>query len=56
MRVADRVSEGGRLSDGYTPRNEGTIISVHSICAVSINIKSRLKQCAFDLRGHCCHI
>ena len=46
--VLGRVIEGGRMSDGYTPRNEGTSFSVQSICAVSI-IKSLLKQCTADL-------
>ena len=56
IRVADRVTEGdGRMSDGHTPRNEGTSFSVHSICVVSI-IKSQLKDCAVDLCGHYCNI
>ena len=56
IRVADRVTGGGsRMSDGYTPRNEGPFFSVQSIKAVSI-IKSQRKQCADDLSGHSCHI
>jgi hypothetical protein len=55
IRVADRVTGyGGRMSDGYMPRNEVMSFSVQSICAVSI-IKSRQKQCADDLSGHSCH-
>ena len=46
--VAGRVIEGGRMSDGYTPRNEGTSFSVQNICVVSI-IKSLWKQCAAEL-------
>jgi len=55
IRVVGRVIEGGRMSDGYTPRNEGTSFSVQSICAVSI-IKSLWKQCAADLYAHSYHI
>ena len=33
IRFTERVIEGGRMSDGYTPRNEGTSFSVQSICA-----------------------
>ena len=43
------------MSDGYTPRNEGTSFSVQSICAVSI-IKILQKQCAVDLYAHSYHI
>ena len=39
IRVAERVIEGSRMSDGYTPRNEGTSCSVQGICAVPV-IKS----------------
>ena len=48
IRVANPVIEGGRMSDGYTLRNEGTSFSVQCIYAVSI-MKSRGKQCAVDL-------
>ena len=48
IRVAERVVERSRMSDGYTPRNEFPSFSVLSICAVSI-IKSLRKQCAVDL-------
>ena len=55
IRVAERVIEGGRMSDGYTPRNEGRSFSVQSICAVPI-IKNLRKQCAVDLYTHSYHI
>ena len=55
IRVAERVIEGGRMSDGYTPRNEGTSFNVQSICAVSI-IKILRKECAADLYSHTYHI
>ena len=42
------------MSDGYTPRKEGTSFRVQSTCAVSI-IKSLRKQYAVDLYGHSCH-
>ena len=52
--VTDIVIEGGRMSDGNTPRNESTSFSVQCICAVSM-IKSRRKQCAVDQSAHSCH-
>ena len=39
IRVADRVTEGGceKMSDRYTPRNEGSLFRIQSICACPLS-------------------
>ena len=36
IRVAERFIEGGRMSEGYSPRNEGTFFSVQRIAPCAL--------------------